>query len=56
MPNEDAFTKWYESAVIDHNGSKARVSVIMDRWTALIAFEAGWEANNLQPYEVWERD
>lgn len=51
MPGEDAFNRWYETAVIENaNGSKGRVCVLMDRWVAKAVWDAGWEANNLQPY------
>lgn len=52
MPGEDMFNRWYETAVIEHNGSKARVCVLMDRWVAKAVWDAAWEANNLQPYEL----
>lgn len=59
MPDEDAFTVWYNSAILSSKGADGcdiDLKDVVSEDIARLAFEAGWRANDLAPYEVWERD
>lgn len=58
MHVDQQFDKWLEDAVIEVKGKKYDVysatDVASDLYFALLlaAFQAGWDANNRQPYEL----